>query len=107
MTRKQIIDAAERVGWMCEVTKEKNGWLLSFNTYSPCSQDVYAEIIVRTLDKVADEMHEYWQSYDPEEEAAMWYGQNRGEPKSLRQLLADMDWVDEMLHELSEELYKL
>lgn len=107
MTKEQIIDAAERVGWTCKITKEKCGWALSFNTNSPCGQDVNAEITVRTLDKVADEMHEYWRSYDPEEEAAMWYGQNRGEPKSLRKLLADMDWVDEMLHELSEELYKL
>ena len=107
MTRKQIIDAAERVGWTCKITKEKYCYCIEFSTDSPCGQDVYAEITVSTLDKVADEMYEYWRSYDPEEEAAMWYGQNRGEPKSLRDLLADMDWVDEMLHELSEELYKL
>lgn len=107
MTRKQIIDAAERVGWVCKITKEKYGWCIEFSTDSPCGQDVCAEITVSTLNKVADEMHEYWRSYDPEEEAVMWYGQNRGEPKSLRKLLADMDWVDEMLYELSEELYKL
>lgn len=107
MTQKQIIDAAERVGWVCKITKEKNGWLLSFNTDSPCGQDVNAEITVRTLDEVTNEVYEYWQAYDPEDEAMLWFGQNRGEPKSLRKLLADMDWVDEMLHQLSEELYKL
>lgn len=31
---------------------------------------------------------EYYDNYNPEEEAALWYKQNRGEPSSLRELLA-------------------
>ena len=104
MTQKQIIDAADKAGWDCKIEKTKNGYDICFNTYSPCGQDVNCEISVRTLDKVPDEVHEYWQAYDPEEEAMLWFGANRGEPESLRELLDDMDWVDNMLEDLSTEL---
>lgn len=107
MTRNQIEQAAERVGWNCKINKAKFGYDICFNTDSPCNQDVNCEISVRTLDEVPDEVYEYWQGYDPEEEAMLWFGANRGEPKSLRKLLDDMDWVDEMLKTLSDELYTL
>lgn len=104
MTQKQIIDAAERAGWNCKIKKAKFGYDICFNTDSPCNQDVNCEISVRTLDEVPDEVYEYWQAYDPEEEAMLWFGANRGEPKSLRKLLDDMDWVDDMLERLDMAL---
>lgn len=107
MTQKQIIDAADKAGWDCKINKDKNGYHVAFNTDSPCGQDVWCEFNVARLYQIEDEVYQYWQAYEPEEAALLWHGANRGEPKSLRKLLADMDWVDEMLHELSEELYKL
>ena len=105
MTRNQIEQAAERAGWNCKIKKHKNGYDICFHTDSPCGQDVNCEISVRTLDEVPDEVHEYWKAYDPEEETMLWFGANRGEPKSLRKLLDDMDWVDDMLKTLSDKLY--
>lgn len=104
MTRKQIEQAAERAGWNCKIKKRKRDYIICFNTDSPCGQDVNFDIEVCKLDEVSDEVYLIWQSYDPEEEAMLWFGANRGEPKSLRKLLDDMDWVDDMLERLSKEL---
>ena len=104
MRRTQIEQAAEKTGWNCRIGKDKDGYNIRFYTDSPCGQDVNCEIAVKKLDDVPNEVHEYWQAYDPEEEAILWYGANRGEPKSLRTLLNDMDWVDSMLEDLSTEL---
>ena len=107
MTRKQIEQAADNAGWNCNIKKTKEGYDIRFYTDSPCGQDVNFEISVRTLDKVTNEVYEYWQAYDPEDEAVLWFGQNRGEPKSLRKLLDDMDWVDNMLESLYNHIYKI
>lgn len=42
--------------------------------------------------------------FDPEEHAAMWYGQNRGEPSSLRALLDNADNIHESLRRLACDL---
>ena len=104
MTQKQIIDAADKAGWDCDIKHTKKGYEICFQTYSPYGQDVNCEIEAKTLEQVPDLVHEFWQGYDPEAEAMLWYGANRGEPKSLRELLDDMDWVDNKLQDLSAEL---
>lgn len=104
MTRRMIERLAEKAGWNCTIKKDANGYHIAFNTDSPCGQDVWCEFDVERLYQIRDEVYQYWQEYDPEEAALLWYGANRGEPKSLRKLLADMDWVDEMLERLCMSL---
>lgn len=100
MTQKQIIDAADKADWDCKINKDKNGYHIAFNTDSPCGQDVWCEFDVERLNQIQNEVYQYQQAYDPDEEAKLWHGQNRGEPSSLRDLLADIDWVDDMLERL-------
>ena len=104
MRQSKIESAAGKAGWSCRIEKTDDGYEVLFRTDSPCGQDVNCEIVVKKLNDVPNEVHDYWQSYDPDEEALLWYGANRGEPKSLRELLNDMDWVDNMLEDLSTEL---
>ena len=100
MTRRMIERLAEKAGWNCTIKKDANGYHIAFNTDSPCGQDVWCEFDVERLYQIEDEVYQYWQAYDPDEEAKLWHGQNSGEPSSLRDLLADMDWVDDMLERL-------
>ena len=101
MTRKQIEAAAERAGWNCEIKKSDDGkmWCLNFTTDTACDQDVFYDYSVKTLEEIKDKVYETWQNYDPDEEAVLWYGK-RGAPSSLRDLLNDMDEVDEQLERL-------
>lgn len=106
MTRKQIEAAADRAGWNCKIERRKKDsirkkdyWYVCFTTDTHFGQDVCYEYEVETLDKIVDEVYESWQGYDPDDEAVMWYGKN-GAPKSLRDLLSDMDEVDDALERL-------
>ena len=104
MTQKQIIEAADKAGWDCTIKKDANGYHIAFNTDSPCGQDVWCEFDVERLNQIEDEVYQYWQAYDPDEAALLWHGANRGEPTSMRELLDDMDWVDDMLERLDMAL---
>lgn len=110
MTRKQIEAAAEEAGWNVEFREKERGpynrgkeyrkWYVCFTTDTACDQDVCHEFEVKTLAELPDKVYETWQNYDPEEEAVLWF-KGRGAP-GLRDLLNDMDEVDEKL----EDLYK-
>ena len=107
ITIDEIILAAEQVGWNREIEQRNGVYEISFSTDTPCGQDVQYEINVEDLDSVVDEVYGLWQIYDAEEEALLWYGQNKGEPSSIRELLNDMDYVDDMLEELYNELKEI
>ncbi len=101
MTRKQIEAAADRAGWNCIIKRSDDGkmWDVYFNMNTTCNQDVEFGYTVKTLDKIVDEVYDSWQGYDPDEEAILWY-KGRGAPSSLRDLLNDMDEVDDALERL-------
>lgn len=110
MTRRFIEAAAEEAGWNVEFREKERGqynrgkeyrkWYVCFTTDTACDQDVCHEFEVKTLAELPDKVYETWQNYDPEEEAVLWF-KGRGAP-GLRDLLNDMDEVDEKL----EDLYK-
>lgn len=110
MTRRFIEAAAEEAGWNVEFREKERGpynrgkeyrkWYVRFTTDTACDQDVCHEFEVKTLAELPDKVYETWQNYDPEEEAVLWF-KGRGAP-GLRDLLNDMDEVDEKL----EDLYK-
>ena len=102
ITKKKIIAAAEKAGWNCNIKRNDDGksWLVNFNTDTSHGQDVQYDYAVKILDEIKDEVYETWQGYDSDEEALLWYGAKKGEPSSLRDLLNDMDEVDEALERL-------
>ena len=110
MTRRFIEAAAEEAGWNVTFRQKERSqynkgkdyrrWYVCFTTDTACDQDVCYEYEVKSLQDIPDQVYETWQGYDPEEEAMLWF-KGRGAP-GLRDLLNDMDEVDEKL----EDLYK-
>lgn len=70
--------------------------------YSPEGEDFILNVCVEDENN-ADywkEVFDYWNNFDADDHAAMWYGQNRGEPTSLRVLLDDAEAIAKMLERL-------
>lgn len=111
-TRKQIIDAADKAGWNCDIEKnEKGGWSISFNTDTHFGQDVNYDYEVGYMNQIDNEVYDTWQGFDPDEEALLWVGPDghgkNGAPDRLRDIIADMDEVEESLESLYNELRKV
>ena len=99
MTKEKFIEICEANGW--SVTENSAGDF-EIEKYSPAGEDFSFSVCV------GDENNaEYWRKvfdyesdFDPSEHAAMWYGQNRGESYSLRDLLDDAEAIKKMLEQL-------
>lgn len=99
MTKEKFIEICEANGW--SVTENSAGDF-EIEKYSPAGEDFSFSVCV------GDENNaEYWRKvfdyesdFDPSEHAVMWYGQNRGEPSSLRDLLDDAEAIKKMLEQL-------
>ena len=97
MTRKQIEAASEEAGWNVTIKPIKDGWFVSFSTYTHLDQDVNYEYEVKCLADIVDEVENTYDGYDPDEEAKMWYGHCN---HSLSDLIDDMREVDKKLEDL-------
>lgn len=71
---------------------------------SDAGEDFIFVLGATSKDAFIEDLRNYYQEFDPEEHAASWFGANRGEPKSLRRLLADADSIDEMLEDLTIDM---
>ena len=78
-----IIEKIEKAGW--DVKKE--GKELFIQKYSGEGEDFFFYATKPYAKSIAD----YAEDFDPDEHAKMWYGQHRGEPESMRDLLNDAD----------------
>lgn len=95
MTKKQR-EVTENLGW--EIDEYDDNYEL--RQYSPAGED-FSIIVFRTGESYAMELMDVYNNFDPDEHAAEWYGQNRGEPSSLRALLDDAEAENEMIRELA------
>ena len=84
--------------------------------YAECSfasdlgEDFCFTISGNTLSEFIWNFSEYYDNFEPEEHAAMWYNNREnvsGVPDSLVLLLTDANMIDEVLAELNNELRKL
>jgi len=101
---KEIIDAIESLDWNIEI--ESDGKTIFLKNYSPEGQDISFEISAENDEELVSKLQRNYESYDPEQEASLWYGQNRGEPSSLETLLKDMKETQEMYHRLYLVCYR-
>ena len=100
LTKKQIKDIKRDSN--ISISDEKDYY--SIYVDNPCGED-FAFEIDKTKDKHdIEEIIAYCDNFDPEDHAAMWYGQNRGEPSSLRALLDNADSIKESLDKLATYL---
>ncbi len=104
MTRKQIFAAAEQSGWNCTIRKNKNDWYVRFNTDTHYGQDACFEYNVDSLDEIKHRIYDTYTEYDPSQEAMLWVGEDghgkNGAPDDIRDIISDMEDVEEMLNNL-------
>ena len=102
MTEKKFIKIAERLGW--SVTKDCYDIELQF--YTDYGQD-FSFSVNRNEDYVK-QVYDYYNSFDPDEEALLWvddsgHGKN-GAPYRLRDIITDMEEVGNELEKLYDAL---
>lgn len=83
-------------------TQDEDG-SITLQKFSPYGQDFTIELI-KPLDyrDALDQLNTQLASYDVNEQAMVWYGANRGEPRDLQDLLEDMKWCKNKLQSLTD-----
>lgn len=116
ITQNKIITAAEQLGWIVNIKKQKANkyhrqWYVSFSIYTYFGQDVCFEFEINRLNDLPDEIYECYMSYDPDEETFLWIGKDghgkNGAPYYISDILKDMQEVDSKLQILSDTIYEL
>ena len=102
---KQIEETADKLDFSFKYTKEDN--YFCFEIYSPQGQDFVTELNASNISELKEELCIKWSNYNPDEEAILWYGVGKGEPKSLSSLLKDMKWCKRILGMLKKEINKI
>lgn len=132
MKHQELIDAitkvAEDKGWRVDV-KEATHWNshtrkveskgdvidFSFQKYSDAGQDFNfsAEMKDGDVNTLIESISDYYESYDPDEEASLWIGSDghgkNGAPYRISDIVKDMEQCDEMMRDLLyaiEEAYR-
>lgn len=102
MTEKKFIQIAKSLGW--SVTKDRYDIELQF--YTDYGQD-FSFSVNRNEDYVK-QVYDYYNSFDPDEEALLWvddsgHGKN-GAPYRLKDIITDMEEVEDELLKLYDAL---
>ena len=104
---KQVKKIAKTVGWTVINTSDDLESLdLQFSKYTSRGQDFSFSVDCEDddADALIYEIDEYYNDYDPEEEAALWLDENghgkRGAPYHMKDVLADMEECESNLEEL-------
>lgn len=110
-----VEEIAERVNWCVSYSEQNESKELAFDfeTWTDTAdQNVVVSMVVNlTNDKeellksLSKEINEYYESFDAEDEASLWWENRdkvRGVPCSLRTLLDDMDEAEELIGKLAE-----
>lgn len=109
-----FLKLAEDLGWSYNVSdtpNERGEVCVELEKYSPQGQDFIATIWFENENKhnFIKALREYWQDFDPDEEACKWIGEDghgkNGAPYSIRDILDDMEDCKSMLRELYIAFY--
>lgn len=111
-----IIDAvkrcAERLGWtvQTDMPKENDVVLFEFYKFSPAGQDFGFSVGMEDneLANLIGNIEDYYNSFDADEEAYLWLDSNghgkNGAPYHMRDVLDDMEAVEDMIGELLDAI---
>jgi len=101
---KKIKDVLKNSDWDIDI---QSGYI-TFNTFSPCGQDLTIEIDTEDLNlqKLNDEMNDRYNNYDVSYETYLWldsdgHGRN-GAPYDMKDLYEDMEECHKKINELAE-----
>ena len=63
------------------------------------------------IDSLADDIDDYYEGFDPDYEASLWIGKDghglRGAPYHIKDIVADMEKVEDMVYGLLEAIRKI
>lgn len=99
MTDKQR-KICEDLGWEVFETEDD----IELRQFSPLGEDFVFSV---GLDNFIGDLRNYYDDFDPEDHAAMWYNARnvvKDVPRSLHALLKDADTIEEMLEKLATAL---
>lgn len=109
MTKAKIERIANDLGWSVYWEKYSNGVKsVLFRKYSPAGQDFNMEIYYKNLDELASKIDDYYESFDPSQEAYYWLGSDghgkNGAPDTMGEVYDDMVSCEEMIRDLYDAL---
>ena len=110
LTKKKIEEIAEGLGWNVTWSEQKSSMTgavekyANFQQATDFGQDFSFDAWYEKLDDLPKAVFDYWQGYDPSEEAAAWldesgHGKN-GAPYDMADVLKDMRQCESMVEEL-------
>ena len=105
-----ITECAEANGWHVHTEKylDADLWLFEFSQYTKAGQDFNfsAEMRYADPDTLIKSVREYYENYDPDEEAYLWIGDDghgkNGAPYHISDIVADMEDAESMVGTLLE-----
>ena len=100
--KEYFADILEHNG--CNVTWDNAYAEIGF--YSDAGEDFSFTVWGNTPKDFSNKLYSYYQDFNPDEHAVMWYGSDRGEPESLRTLLDDAEAIKRNLDTLSKAIGK-
>lgn len=111
----KVTECAESIGFSVNTYADKlNGYVdFEFNTDTHFGQDFYATCRMENNDPdtLVQSVYDYWQGYDPDEEALLWIGPDghgkNGAPYRITDIVKDMEECESRLEELYDALNKI
>ena len=109
----EFLKLAENLDWSCNFCEARSDGkvCVELEKQSPQDQDFIATIWFENGDKsdFMEQLYDYYNDFDPDEEAAKWIGEDghgaNGAPYKLSDLLQDMEDCKDMLLELWHEYF--
>lgn len=112
-TTSAVIEKLEEKDWTAYFSRRHNedNIDVELESSTDAGQDLIVPLILPdgfTLAQLAKALYDYWESYDPDEEASIWIGPDghgaNGAPYRLSDLVADMEDAKNMIYELFEDV---
>lgn len=106
----RIIESAESQGFSVDTEITDDEVRFTFSQYTDFGQDFFFEATMKDYDiyTLIGEVEDYYEGYDPDEEAMLWVGPDghgkNGAPYRLTDVVKDMEQCEQMIKNLSDAL---
>lgn len=106
----RIIEIAESQGFSVDTEITDDEVRFTFSQYTDFGQDFCFEVVMKDYDiyTLIGEVEDYYEGYDPDEEAMLWVGPDghgkNGAPYRLTDVVKDMEQCEQMIKNLSDAL---
>lgn len=106
----RIIEIAESQGFSVDTEITDDEVRFTFSQYTDFGQGFFFEATMKDYDiyTLIGEVEDYYEGYDPDEEAMLWVGPDghgkNGAPYRLTDVVKDMEQCEQMIKNLSDAL---